>query len=594
MKFSALTRIIFAISFLLVLAFVSLGLTKTSFAQSINPVSQPQQIQQAIDLNTNPDVPRNLHTFTQNVMIEVMSAMICQIAGVDVTDSSQNCLGVDPKTKKIGFVSGGGGLIGVLQNSIVTMYTPPLHTSDYLKYLSANFGLAKKSYAASNSNDLGYNSISPLSSVWVASRNVAYLFFVLIFLIIGIGIMLRVHIDPRTVMTIQNQIPKIIIAIVLVTFSFAIAGLLIDLMYVISYLLLNLIASADTTLATATQASGTTVPAFVFKLISSSNPLDAANTVTQAMHTGCQGSFDVLKGCFGGLPDLAWQPANTVSGFVANMFDNSAGHLITTILGAVIGTIVGHAVGSAASSIATGIAAALAIGATVATDGAAAPLLAAAPAIGSLVGGLTGTVVGWAAGKDILTAVVGIITFLIILCAILITLFRLWFQLVVAYITILINIVFGPIWIMLGLVPTSKVSFTTWFRNLVGNLSCFPTTLVMFLLARVFIDAITKGGQTFFVAPLVGAPGVSPDSARSLAAIIGMGIFLMTPSAVTQVKNALGGGSGLTFGGVGQGISAGAAVPMAGVKGVAAVRMKTPEPGKPAGWRGLGKMMGIG
>jgi len=38
--------------------------------------------------------------FTQNVMIEVMSAMICQISGIDVTNTSQSCLGVDPQTKK--------------------------------------------------------------------------------------------------------------------------------------------------------------------------------------------------------------------------------------------------------------------------------------------------------------------------------------------------------------------------------------------------------------------------------------------------------------------------------------------------------------
>jgi hypothetical protein len=112
----------------------------------------------------------------------------------------------------------------------------------------------------------------------------------------------------------------------------------------------------------------------------------------------------------------------------------------------------------------------------------------------------------------------------------------------------------------------------------------------MFLMARVFTDALA-GNPTVFAAPMVGNPG----DGKIFAAIIGIGIFLMTPSAVTQVKNAISGSSGITFGGIGAGLSSGAAVPMAGIKGVAAVNMKTQVPGEAAGLgRGLAKMFGIG
>lgn len=49
-------------------------------------------------------------------------------------------------------------------------------------------------------------------------------------------IMLRVKISPQAVMNLQNTIPKIITILILVTFSYAIAGLMIDL----SYLLFNI------------------------------------------------------------------------------------------------------------------------------------------------------------------------------------------------------------------------------------------------------------------------------------------------------------------------------------------------------------------
>src|SRR3989344_3542463 len=78
--------------------------------------------------NTNSDVPNNLHNWTQNVMIEVMSSLTCQLTGVDPINPNGQCLGVDQKSGKIGFVENGGGAIGVMGNMISVLYTPPLHT----------------------------------------------------------------------------------------------------------------------------------------------------------------------------------------------------------------------------------------------------------------------------------------------------------------------------------------------------------------------------------------------------------------------------------------------------------------------------------
>jgi hypothetical protein len=139
--------------------------------------------------NTNPDVPNNLHTYTQNAMIEVMAAMTCQLAGVDPINPNQKCLGVDQKTGKIGFVEKGGGAIGVMGNMIAMLYTPPLHTGDYFAYLGQNFGLAKPAYAA---NVAGFESLNPLMPLWSAFRNIVYLFFVIVFIIIGLAVMLRI------------------------------------------------------------------------------------------------------------------------------------------------------------------------------------------------------------------------------------------------------------------------------------------------------------------------------------------------------------------------------------------------------------------
>lgn len=201
-----------------------------------------------------PTVPAtSLHNYTQRAMIEVMSALICQIAGVDVINPNQPCLGIDRETGSIGFVKNSGGAIGAMSGLIAGTFVVPVHFSDYLAYKANSFGLIKKTYAqtincsTSAPNGIGYCGLQPVLSLFTLFRNIAYVLFVFVFVIVGLAIMLRVRIDPRTVMTIQNQIPKLIVGLIMITFAYAIAGFLIDLMWISVYFIIN-------TLSPATQA----------------------------------------------------------------------------------------------------------------------------------------------------------------------------------------------------------------------------------------------------------------------------------------------------------------------------------------------------
>ena len=53
--------------------------------------------------NVAENVPNNLHNWTQTVMIEVMSALTCNLVGVDPINFTQSCLGIDPTTNELGF-----------------------------------------------------------------------------------------------------------------------------------------------------------------------------------------------------------------------------------------------------------------------------------------------------------------------------------------------------------------------------------------------------------------------------------------------------------------------------------------------------------
>lgn len=126
------------------------------------------------------------------------------------------------------------GAIPIVGNLIAGLISnPPVSTREYLADLGSNLGLPIKSVYAQGT---GWQALRPVLPVWKAFRNVAYMAFVIIFVVIGFMIMFRAKINPQTVISIQAALPRIIVTLLLVTFSYAIAGLMIDLIYIGIYL----------------------------------------------------------------------------------------------------------------------------------------------------------------------------------------------------------------------------------------------------------------------------------------------------------------------------------------------------------------------
>jgi len=67
-----------------------------------------------------------------------------------------------------------------------------------------------------------------LSSLWNNFRNAALALSAIIIVIIGFMIMFRSRLDPRTTITAMNSLPKVIFAVILTYFSFALSGLMLD------------------------------------------------------------------------------------------------------------------------------------------------------------------------------------------------------------------------------------------------------------------------------------------------------------------------------------------------------------------------------
>lgn len=116
----------------------------------------------------------------------------------------------------------------------------PLSGIGYVQRKIDNFHLVPVAHA----QGFGYNTAeSPVQQLWVAIRNISFGLIILVVIVMAFMIMFRVKISPQVVITVQSALPKIIGALILITFSYAIAGFVIDLMYVVMGLLATFVSS---------------------------------------------------------------------------------------------------------------------------------------------------------------------------------------------------------------------------------------------------------------------------------------------------------------------------------------------------------------
>jgi len=488
---SAFLNLLFKSTLLVLFLLIFNFLPQSAYAQQSLPPQNivPQEIQQSnnapqtneintpdyLQPNLNPDVPRNMHTFAQAALIESVSVAYCVLTGVDPVNPEIGCLDIDPTTGKIGMSPPSnhdgqlGGLISITPVMFSYMYTPPASSKEYFNYLASNFGIVQPAHAAPAN---GFEALSPIADIWIGVRNIAYLFFVVIFLIIGLGIMLRLKIDPRTVMTIQNQIPRIIVSILLVTFSYAIVGLMIDLMWTATFAGINLITSNLRSAATAgTQGA---------------QPLDNCNLEdTEAL-----ASRNILSNPVGyansvlhcGIDEVATNISDTLSITLAELINN-------------------------------------AVGDPTPYDQLECGLL---NPFNCLLKG-----VKW---------ILSLILYLIILCIIIFLLVRVWFELLKAYIMIILYTISSPLWIIMGLLPGKPLGFEKWIRRVFANMAIFPATAILIILASYLMTAFnnTSSANGVFVPPLVGNPNLG-----NFGSILAFGILLTAPGLLNILRQSL-------------------------------------------------------
>lgn len=141
-----------------------------------------------------------------------------------------------------GVTANRGGL-AYTSNLVASLYAnPPASGVEYFASQIEKFNPIQPVYAQTG---IGYDALTPVKSLWTVFRNASYIGFIIVFVVIGFMVMFRAHISPQAVATVQDSIPRIVIALILVTFSYAIAGLMIDFMFLILNVIINLLGNGS-------------------------------------------------------------------------------------------------------------------------------------------------------------------------------------------------------------------------------------------------------------------------------------------------------------------------------------------------------------
>lgn len=354
-------------------------------------------------------------------------------------------------------------------------------------------GFIQKTMAAEG---IGFSVIKPYASLWKIFRDLAYMVLVIILITIGFMIIFRAKINPQTVISVENALPKIVISLILITFSFAIAGFLIDLMYVVIIIIVSVLSGGNNNY-NSTQFQNEYIGAgfgHLFLDVAGSHQWISANGIVPSMSNAIMGLFPWYISL-----GMKW------------------------IVGLIFGSWI---FGSFVSPIITPVAGAL-DGVTVATFG-----------LGNLIGAIFHPLTsGLALTALILLGMTTIFNFIIsflFIASLLFLIFRIFALLFSSYLKLLLLVIVGPFLLIFEAIPGKNV-FSWWLKNIIGNLLAFPITITIFILGYIVMNSTTPNGFSDLTLPYLN--GIMPNAFRML---VGIGLMMQIPDLVKMTKEALG------------------------------------------------------
>ncbi len=330
----------------------------------------------------------------------------------------------------------------------------------------------------------GHDVIKPVEKLWLMSRNLSYLIIIIVFVVVGIMIMMRKKINPQTVISIQAALPGLVIALILITFSFFIASLIIDLAFILAQIF---------GIAVIVALTGQDI------VKSSGIITDILNNKNLFTHFT---DFLISGGDLGGT-------AGTIGDVIKPIFDAEWPKLI---LAFIVNTLF-----SSASFTSAG--------------GGIAGIITQIPRI-----------IGVSSSFFAPDKAVSLVVFIILFIALLSAMFKLFLGLIGAYVAIVLNTILGPFLILFSAVPGKGNSITQWVQGLLANVLIFPAVFGIFVLAAAILNVQQSWGFSSnsvgaFNQPLPLFGGLPENFIRY---ILAYGMLLASPGIPDYIRQLLG------------------------------------------------------
>lgn len=208
------------------------------------------------------------------------------------------------------------GLIGLADDAGTTVYAiyPTVNIPEHLAqqwvpgYKDGVTSLYAQSTTSGHPNGYEELSSSGIAPLWTHILNISYVVFVVIMIIAGFMIMFRHKIGGQAMVTLGSVLPRVITSLILATFSFTIAGLVIDLGGVMS-----------------------SIVSYVLGLGADTVPIGGLLHIMKTVFSGGLGTGSLITGAVGGLGLGAY----LTGGFGIAALANPVGLAVTGAVGAI-------------------------------------------------------------------------------------------------------------------------------------------------------------------------------------------------------------------------------------------------------------------
>ncbi|MBI2596663.1 hypothetical protein HYW41_00720 [Candidatus Daviesbacteria bacterium] len=360
--------------------------------------------------------------YTDLLVHNIFHTFSCLAVGQSVI--SQPCLNYVKGVPVLSSVNLSGGALGTVAGVIGALYqNPPVRTYESLASLGQTLGIVKEAKAQVVGSGAGV--LQPIQTLWQVSRNISYVIMIVIFVIIGLMVIFRQRINPQTVITAQAAIPGLVIGLILITFSYFLAGLVSDTAFV-----------------------GTNLVGAYFSAVrgEASNPQNLVQTISNQNVLDIFGPFTKIVGLreLNGAINSIW-PSLAVSGSSFLPWAFGPQQVLQSLSGILISQVIlpfGSMFGGA----------------------------------GQIVAGIITLTGALAVPTTMITVALSFVAMVILIYA----MFRLLLRLINNYITIIYLTVTAPFQFLFAALPGRQGIATGWILNFLGNILAFPAVLAVF------------------------------------------------------------------------------------------------------------------